>query len=176
MHKSLATSERTLSNPLYFGFEHFRYLNPHKFRVSALLHHIGAMTLETQPMNLQKPHLKEPFLNLETSAHPQEIAQIAPVHNIGAMSLETQPMKYSLKAEAASWKAQFAKNLHRQGFEDLKAINNYMRETTIKLARQVQDLEDVRAVMGVLKEVRDREAEIDAIMTPIEEMYALLMR
>ena len=101
---------------------------------------------------------------------------IAPVHNIGAISLETQPMKYSLKAEAASWKAQFAKNLHRQGFEDLKAINNYMRETTIKLARQVQDLEDVRAVMGVLKEIRDREAELAAILTRIEEVYSLLMR
>eukprot|EP00899_Mesostigma_viride_P009796 jgi/Mesvir1/18818/Mv04309-RA.2 len=106
----------------------------------------------------------------------QEIGLIPPVHNIGAMSLETQPMKYSLKAEAASWKAQFAKNLHRQGHEDLKRLNNYMRETTMKLSRQIEDLEDVRVVMNVLREVREKEAEIDTIMMPIEEMYALLLR
>ena len=49
-----------------------------------------------------------------------EIQRIAPVHNIGAMSLETQPMKYSLKAEAAAWKKQFAKNLHIAGEEQLQ--------------------------------------------------------
>jgi len=106
----------------------------------------------------------------------QEIAQIPPVHNIGALSLETQPMKYSLKSEAGTWKAQFAKNLHKQGNEDLKKIFNYMRETTLKLNRKVEDLEDVRNVMAVLKEVRVKESEIDNVMIPIEEIYALLNR
>ena len=44
----------------------------------------------------------------------QEISGIAGVHNIGSLSLETQPLKYSLKSEASSWKAQFARNLHKQ--------------------------------------------------------------
>ncbi len=43
-----------------------------------------------------------------------EINQITSVHNIGALSLETMPLKTSLKSEAASWKAQFALNLHKQ--------------------------------------------------------------
>lgn len=106
----------------------------------------------------------------------QEIATIAPTHNIGALSLYTAPLKYSLKAEAASWKAQFAKNLHSQGLEYLKAMHDYMRETTLKLNRKIEDLEDVRMVMDLLKELRDKEAEIDTIMTPIEEIYALLGR
>ena len=55
-----------------------------------------------------------------TSGRPQEINAITPVHNIGALSLDTQPLKNSLKSEAASWKAQFAKNLHKKGCEDLK--------------------------------------------------------
>eukprot|EP00854_Cymbomonas_tetramitiformis_P001067 gene1068-1616_t len=105
-----------------------------------------------------------------------EIAQIPPVHNIGALSLETQPMKHSLKSEAATWKAQFAKNLHKQGHDDLKKMFNYMRETTLKLNRKVEDLEDVRTAMGVLKEVRERESEIDHLMVPIEEIYSLLGR
>lgn len=50
----------------------------------------------------------------------QDISLITPVHNIGALSLETQPLKYSLKSEAAAWKAQYAKNLHKKGYDDLK--------------------------------------------------------
>jgi len=106
----------------------------------------------------------------------KEIQQIPPVHNIGALSLETQPMKYSLKAEAGAWKAQFAKNLHNQGNKDLKDIFNYIRDATLKLNRKVEDLEDVRNVMFVLKELRERESEIDNVMVPIEEIYSLLGR
>ena len=83
----------------------------------------------------------------------QEIGLIPAVHNIGSLSLETQPLKYSLKSEATSWKAQFAKNLHRQGAEDLKNLDTYMRDTTLKLNRKVEDLEDIRSIMNVLKEV-----------------------
>lgn len=53
---------------------------------------------------------------------------------------------------------------------------NYIRDTTMKLNRKTEDLEDVRAVMQILKEVREREAETDAVLGPIEEMYALLTR
>ena len=45
---------------------------------------------------------------------------------MGALSLDTQPLKYSLKSEAASWKAQFAKNLHKKGSEDLKVWHLYV--------------------------------------------------
>ena len=111
------------------------------------------------------------YLNVE-----HEVAKIPSIHNIGSLSLLTQPMKYSLKAEAAAWKAQFAKNLHAQGQEDLEAFMEYIRETTVKLNRKIEDLEDVRLVMGILQEVREKESEIDDLITPIEEMYALLGR
>lgn len=106
----------------------------------------------------------------------QEIAKIAPVHNIGCLSMETQSLKYSLKAEAAAWKAQYAKNLHSQGREDLYSFMEYIRETTMKLNRKMEDLEDVRYIMTVLSELRSKEAEIDSVMSPIEDMYSLLLR
>ena len=90
----------------------------------------------------------------------EHIQSIAPVHNIGAMSLETQPIKNSLKAEAAAWKTQFAKNLHKQGKEQLHAIHDYMRETTLKLNRKIEDLEDVRTVDGCAQgDSRSRERD-----------------
>ena len=51
-----------------------------------------------------------------------------------------------------------------------------MHATTWKLNRKAEDLEDVRVTMGVLKEIREKESELDTIMTPIEEIYALLAR
>jgi dynein heavy chain, axonemal len=51
-----------------------------------------------------------------------------------------------------------------------------MRETTLKLNRGIEDLEDVRVAMGVLHEIRSREADIDSILGPIEDIYTLLSR
>lgn len=48
------------------------------------------------------------------------VAQIPPVHNIGALLLETRALRGSLKAAAATWKAQFANKLHSQGTHQLK--------------------------------------------------------
>jgi hypothetical protein len=54
--------------------------------------------------------------------------------------------------------------------------HSYIRDTTLQLSGKVEDLEDVMAVMAVLEEVRGKEANIDALIGPIEEMYALLLR
>eukprot|EP00887_Chlorella_sp_A99_P001633 scaffold8.g1633.t1 len=121
-----------------------------------------------------------------------DIGLITPVHNIGALSLETQPLKHSLRAEAAAWKAQFANNLHKKGADDLKvesgrgegqrmsggekAFDQYLHDATARLGRKIEDLEDVRAVMDTLREVREMEANIDRLVGPIEELYALLIR
>ena len=106
----------------------------------------------------------------------QHIGKIAPVHNIGALSLETQPLKVSLKAEAATWKKQFAKNLHAHGKDQLDTIVQYMKDTTLQLNRKIEDLEDVRHVMAIQQDIRVKESEIDSIMNPIEEVYGLLAR
>ena len=54
------------------------------------------------------------------NAVEQRIGDVPAVRNIGALSLETQPLKAALRAEVASWKAQFARNLHKQSAEDLR--------------------------------------------------------
>ena len=84
----------------------------------------------------------------------QAVAAVPSSQVLGPLSLETLPLKSSLKSEAASWKAQFARNLHKHCADDLKVFETYVKDTKQKLARQVEDLEDVRYVMAVLKEVR----------------------
>ena len=106
----------------------------------------------------------------------QEVAGIAATHTVGALRLHTGPLRASFKSEAAAWKTAFAKNLHSQALEDLRAMHDYMRDATLKLGQKIEDLEDVRGIMDLQRELRDREAEIDTLMTPIEEIYALLGR
>ena len=67
----------------------------------------------------------------------QEVDQLQSTHILGSLCLETEPLKHSLKSEAASWKARFSKNLHDKGEEDLKNLDQYMREMTQKLNRKV---------------------------------------
>lgn len=45
---------------------------------------------------------------------------ISAAQAIGALSLDAAPLKAALRAEAASWKAQFARNLHAKGAADLR--------------------------------------------------------
>ena len=55
----------------------------------------------------------------------QAVAEIALNHDIGSLNLDSQPLKHSLRADAASWKAQFARNLHKQGAQDLKVCTGF---------------------------------------------------
>ena len=109
------------------------------------------------------------YMSVET-----EIMHITPVHNIGALSLETQPLKFALKHSAANWKTRYATNLHVQAKEQLATIMEYINTTRVNLGHDINDLEDVRVVMATLKEIREKESEIDLQFGPVEEMYSLL--
>jgi len=151
--------------------EYMETFNRYDFLWKANLQKAYDAFMQTNPtLEMFEAELKK-YMAIET-----EVNAIASIHNIGALSLDTQPLKSSLKSEAASWKAQFAQNLHKQCSEDLKAFDAYIRDTTLKLNRKIEDLEDVRGIMNVLKEVREKESEIDNLIGPIEEMYGLLGR
>jgi hypothetical protein len=62
------------------------------------------------------------------------------------------------------------------GADDLRAFDAHLRDLTTKLHRKVEDLEDVQVIVALLAEVRSIEADLDASVCPIEEMYALLLR
>ena len=106
----------------------------------------------------------------------QRIQKIAPVHNIGALSLETAPLKASLKSEASQWKSQYSENLHGQAKTELDAVVLWMEDMQKKLKREINDLDNVRAAMSYLAEVREAEGKIEQLFGPVEEMYSMLNR
>jgi dynein heavy chain len=104
------------------------------------------------------------------------IQAIPAVHNIGCMCLETTPVKASLRAEAIAWKSQYSKNLHSQARDEMHSLQDMMKDTLQKLDRPLNDLDDVRDVMAVLKLIREKESQIDYMLVPIEEKYHLLAK
>jgi dynein heavy chain len=111
------------------------------------------------------------YQNLE-----QEIAAISPVHIVGCMSLRTQSLKYSLKAETAAWKSQYAKNLHARAKRLLDDMVKYFEDTRESLLADVQNVEEVGAMVAQLAQVRAKESDMEWDMIPIETMYYVLSK
>ena len=93
---------------------------------------------------------------------------------IGALSLDTKNLKLQLMHEAGAWKVAFSENLHIEALEKMNALNDYMKVTDTRLKREVVDLDSLRYVMNVLKEIRERESGIDMEIMPVMDMYDML--
>ncbi|KAG6959530.1 hypothetical protein JG687_00008746 [Phytophthora cactorum] len=103
-----------------------------------------------------------------------EISLIAPVHNIAVLSLNTKNLKLQLRNECRQWKVQYSDKVHQQARTALFNLTDYIRTTTSKLNTRVETLDTLRFVMGVLKEVRERESAIEMELNPIADMYDML--
>ena len=67
-----------------------------------------------------------------------QILKIDEVYNLSCMSLRTQSLKYSLKAEATAWKAQYAKRLHKQAQSQMNELVEYLQTSTQRLSKEVR--------------------------------------
>eukprot|EP00659_Diplonema_papillatum_P022661 gene22661-biopygen22997 len=106
-----------------------------------------------------------------------DIDGIQPSYVIGSLSLDTARLKTALKREAQEWKSQYARNLHHQASRDLARIQTQMVENDKALQHDINEdasLEDLRMMMYTLREIREREAEVDLLFEPIQENYAML--
>ena len=96
---------------------------------------------------------------------------------IGSLSLDNSRLKASLKKEAKEWKSQYARNLHNQASRDLSAIQGRMDNDNKALEQPIDQgdsLEDLRMMMYTLREIREKESEVDLLFEPVQEMYEML--
>lgn len=82
-----------------------------------------------------------------------EIEALPPLHNVGALSLNTQNLKAQLKKECADWKIKFCSNLHKMASSQLMALADYMKKAMNMLQRPIIDIDSLRFVMNILREV-----------------------
>jgi dynein heavy chain len=105
-----------------------------------------------------------------------EIDTLHQLHNVGALSLNTMNLKAQLKKECADWKIKFCSNLHKMASAQLLALADYMKSSSNKLQRPIVDIDSLRFVMNVLKEIRERESGIDMEIDPVLDTYKMLDR
>ncbi|KNC49484.1 dynein heavy chain 5 [Thecamonas trahens ATCC 50062] len=104
----------------------------------------------------------------------REIEDLAAVVVIGAVALDYGELKRALSSEAVGWKQFYGDNLKIKSHQEMNELVAFFDESTVKLNRQLNDLDDIRAVMDVLAELRKEETSISMKITPIEETYSLL--
>ena len=125
----------------------------------------------------QNPRLEEYENQLSYFGKVQkDIENTSAIHIIGALSLNTKRLKLTLGKECDFWKFKYSRNLHLQAKQNLEAISEYTRITMGKLTRKVEDLDSLRFMMSLLREVREKESCIDMEINPIMDMYQMLER
>ena len=105
-----------------------------------------------------------------------EVRAFPSLHVIGALRLTTKGIKYNLAQEASAWKVQYSGNLRKQAHVKMSKIMDYIKSTTSKLGRKIEkkDLDGLRFLMDLLKEIRERESGIQQEMSPVLDMYRML--
>ena len=86
----------------------------------------------------------------------------------------TDSLKLSLTTEIKTWQQAFAKALNQKSAQEMNEILDFFDNMMKRLCRPLKDLDDVRAHMAALNEIREAEVRIDMTISPIEEAYAML--
>uniref|UniRef100_A0A7S1PHU2 AAA+ ATPase domain-containing protein n=1 Tax=Percolomonas cosmopolitus TaxID=63605 RepID=A0A7S1PHU2_9EUKA len=120
-------------------------------------------TLEDFEIELKK------YLDIE-----REIKLITSSYTVGCLSLSTSRLKSSLKELARSWKSQYAKNLHNNAKHLLEKIVNEIDESSKKLGQNIDTLENLKFVMEVLKDIREKSSMIDYRFRKVSDRYNIL--
>ena len=108
-------------------------------------------------------------LEREITALPKEM-------RFASWQIDVSPLLFALKDFATEWKQRYASNLIRTAKEEFESIDEFIDDTSSKLVRPIEDLDDVRSTMAKLLELRECEVEIVFRIRPIEETYALLTK
>ena len=106
----------------------------------------------------------------------KEIMDRPDVHEVGAILMVAEPLKIALCAEAKAWRVVVGEHSNRKYRLVMEEAFRFINECMKRLARPVKDLDDVRLTMDILREIRENEIRIDAMISPVEESYALLSK
>ncbi|CAI9729037.1 dynein heavy chain 5, axonemal-like [Octopus vulgaris] len=104
----------------------------------------------------------------------QEVEELDSTYQVGSIVFEVDTLKLALLAENKAWQQGYARALNEKSSEEMNEILTFFDNTMKRLCRPLKDLDDVRAHMAALNEIREAEVRIDMTIAPIEETYAML--
>ena len=57
----------------------------------------------------------------------------------------------------------------------MEEIFTLVDDVSKRMSREVKDLDDIRIIMGALKEIREKQIDVDMSITPIEVNFFVLL-
>ena len=57
----------------------------------------------------------------------------------------------------------------------MEEIFTLVDDVSKRMSRRVKDLDDIRIIMGALKEIREKQIDVDMSITPIEVNFFVLL-
>jgi len=106
----------------------------------------------------------------------EQINEIQPGFQVGSLYLRSDNVKTALIGEAKAWTVGYGRRLNETCSRDMDAVVEFFDRMHKRLSRPVKDLDDIRAHMAALGEIRASEVRVDLTIAPIEDAYALLGR
>lgn len=104
----------------------------------------------------------------------QQVEEMGQSHRVGPLLFLTDPLKLALITEIRNWKLAYGKNLNAKCASQMDEILEFFDSMEKRLNRPIKDLDDVRAQMAALAEIRESEIRIEMTITPVEEAYVML--
>jgi dynein heavy chain, axonemal len=109
----------------------------------------------------------------------EEIEKVTESYQIGAMELKTVKPNTSLIVEglkqwAKEWKLHFSQDLHKRARSKLDQLTEQTKMFSIKLGKDVKDIDSLGNVMETMENIRIKQAEIEMEFNPVIDMYLLL--
>lgn len=106
----------------------------------------------------------------------ERISELTASHQVGPLLLLTESLKAGLMSETRSWKLAYGRALNQTCANDMDMLFEFFGSMQKRLSRPVKDLDDIRALMSAMTEIREAEIRTDLTIIPIEEAYGLLAR
>jgi len=96
--------------------------------------------------------------------------------DVGPLYCRTEHLKTALTSEARAWTLSYGRHLNDACSRDMDTLAEFFDDMQKRLSRPVKDLDDIRAHMAALSEIRAIEVRVDLTIAPIEDAYAMLGR
>lgn len=103
-----------------------------------------------------------------------EIEELPSIFQVGSIVYMTDSLKRSLLNEISIWKMAYGKEMNEKAASDMRHLLEWIDEVQKRLNRPCNDLDDIRAHMAALNQIKEREIEVDRTIAPIEETYSML--
>lgn len=105
-----------------------------------------------------------------------QINELQTAFKVGSIQFLTEPLRLALIAETKNWMLAYARHLNEKCGREMEELLQFFDGMQKRLSRPVKDLDDIRAHMATLTEIRENEIRIDMTIMPIEEAYIMLSK